>query len=212
MFQINMFQLKGWTVKLTDLNKKYTKSTLDLIECQRLLTNTDMYQLADLICDQPQKLLVWFQEKILIWRQVAAGGGRSSNYLLILRYCWQIRICGVRQMVVWKQCCKPITWYVTTQPPKLFVLFKEKVMIWRQVAAGGPSSNYLLSGTGLSDPEILERERGWEVGVGMANISNFNKYSDIGVVCKRYSDVGVLARDILIVGVVCNLLWNPQVL
>ena len=30
-------------------------------------------------------------------------------------------------------------------------------------------------------------------------ISNFNKYSDIGVVCKRYSDVGVLARDILIV-------------
>ena len=68
----------------------------------------------------------------------------------------------------------------------------------------------------MSDPEILERERGWEVGVGMANISNFNKYSDIGVVCKRYSDVGVLARDILIVGVlardilivgvVCNLL------
>ena len=58
----------------------------------------------------------------------------------------------------------------------------------------------------MSDPEILERERGWEVGVNMAKfqISNFNKYSDIGVVCKRYSDVGVLARAILIVGVLAR--------
>ena len=38
------------------------------------------------------------------------------------------------------------------------------MLIWRQEGVGGGrSSNYLLSGTGLSDSEILERGEGWEL-------------------------------------------------
>ena len=66
-----------------------------------------------------------------------------------------------------------------------------------QEREGRRSSNHLLSGTGLSDPDILERGEGGN-GPGEQFSTNFTGYSDSGSACKEYSFVGVLARNILL--------------
>ena len=75
--------------------------------------------------------------------------------------------CGVQKMMIWKWCRKLInwlTWYCAHVTSSKNFLFDWRTNIeMGQEGEGRRSSNHLLSGTGLSDHQILERGEGWEL-------------------------------------------------